>query len=74
MGTNYSGDGTNGGIIPRVMEDIFKRVETTTKDSTELLIRVSFIEVILSMKLVCLRSDFFCFHSILMLYLQSADI
>ncbi|KAG2263596.1 hypothetical protein Bca52824_070675 [Brassica carinata] len=44
MGTNYSGDGTNGGIIPKVMEDIFKRVETT-KDSSELLIRVSFIEI-----------------------------
>ncbi|XP_010456847.1 PREDICTED: kinesin-like protein KIN-4C isoform X2 [Camelina sativa] len=44
MGTNYSGDGTNGGVIPNVMEDIFKRVETTTKDS-ELLIRVSFIEI-----------------------------
>lgn len=45
MGTNYSGDGTNGGIIPNVMEDIFRRVDTT-KDSSELLIRVSFIEVI----------------------------
>ncbi|ESQ31839.1 hypothetical protein EUTSA_v10003526mg [Eutrema salsugineum] len=44
MGTNYTGDGTNGGIIPKVMEDIFRRVETT-KDSTELLIRVSFIEI-----------------------------
>uniref|UniRef100_A0A1J3HRT6 Chromosome-associated kinesin KIF4 n=1 Tax=Noccaea caerulescens TaxID=107243 RepID=A0A1J3HRT6_NOCCA len=44
MGTNYSGDATNGGIIPKVMEDIFKRVETA-KDSTELLIRVSFIEI-----------------------------
>ncbi|KFK27870.1 hypothetical protein AALP_AA8G439800 [Arabis alpina] len=44
MGTNYSGDGTNGGIIPKVMEDIFRKVETT-KDSTELLIRVSFIEI-----------------------------
>ncbi|RID72316.1 hypothetical protein BRARA_C04213 [Brassica rapa] len=44
MGTNYSGDGTNCGIIPKVMEDIFKRVGTT-KDSTELLIRVSFIEI-----------------------------
>ncbi|KAG7538719.1 Kinesin motor domain [Arabidopsis suecica] len=44
MGTNYSGDGTNGGIIPNVMEDIFRRVETT-KDSSELLIRVSFIEI-----------------------------
>ncbi|CAH8280392.1 unnamed protein product [Arabidopsis lyrata] len=44
MGTNYSGDGTNGGIIPNVMEDIFRRVDTT-KDSSELLIRVSFIEI-----------------------------
>jgi kinesin family protein 4/21/27 len=44
MGTNYSGDCTNGGVIPNVMEDIFRRVETT-KDSSELLIRVSFIEV-----------------------------
>ncbi|KAJ4900353.1 P-loop containing nucleoside triphosphate hydrolases superfamily protein [Raphanus sativus] len=44
MGTNYSGDGMNCGIIPKVMEDIFRRVETT-KDSTELLIRVSFIEI-----------------------------
>lgn len=44
MGTNYGGDGANGGIIPRVMEDIFTKAEAT-KDSTELLIRVSFIEV-----------------------------
>ncbi|KAG5412180.1 hypothetical protein IGI04_008499 [Brassica rapa subsp. trilocularis] len=44
MGTNYGGDGTNGGIIPRVMEDIFTKAEAT-KDSTELLIRVSFIEI-----------------------------
>ncbi|CAN8264877.1 unnamed protein product [Cochlearia groenlandica] len=44
MGTNYSGDETNDGIIPKVMEDIFGRVETT-KDSSELLIRVSFIEI-----------------------------
>ncbi|XP_010519726.1 PREDICTED: kinesin-like protein KIN-4C isoform X2 [Tarenaya hassleriana] len=44
MGTNYNGEGTNMGVIPRVMEDIFKRVETT-KDSTEFLIRVSFIEI-----------------------------
>ncbi|CAD5335477.1 unnamed protein product [Arabidopsis thaliana] len=44
MGTNYSGDCTNGGVIPNVMEDIFRRVETT-KDSSELLIRVSFIEI-----------------------------
>ncbi|KAI4337598.1 hypothetical protein L6164_015993 [Bauhinia variegata] len=44
MGTNYTGDGSSGGIIPRVMETIFKRAETM-KDSTEFLIRVSFIEI-----------------------------
>ncbi|PRQ21211.1 putative plus-end-directed kinesin ATPase [Rosa chinensis] len=44
MGTNYSGEGSTGGIIPKVMETIFKRVETT-KDNTEFLIRVSFIEI-----------------------------
>ncbi|ONI35368.1 hypothetical protein PRUPE_1G532000 [Prunus persica] len=44
MGTNYTGDGSNGGIIPKVMESIFKRVETK-KDTTEFLIRVSFIEI-----------------------------
>ena len=44
MGTNYSGEGSTGGIIPKVMETIFKRVGTT-KDNTEFLIRVSFIEV-----------------------------
>ncbi|GMI82779.1 hypothetical protein like AT5G60930 [Hibiscus trionum] len=44
MGTNYTGDGTNGGIIPKVMESMFKRVEAT-KHSTEILIRVSFIEI-----------------------------
>lgn len=44
MGTNYNGDENNGGIIPNVMEQIFSRVEAA-KDSTEFLIRVSFIEV-----------------------------
>ncbi|KAJ0238138.1 Kinesin-like protein KIN-4C [Hirschfeldia incana] len=44
MGTNYGGDEENSGIIPRVMEDIFSKAEAT-KDSTELLIRVSFIEI-----------------------------
>uniref|UniRef100_A0A5B7AUA4 Kinesin motor domain-containing protein n=1 Tax=Davidia involucrata TaxID=16924 RepID=A0A5B7AUA4_DAVIN len=44
MGTNYNGEEHNGGIIPKVMETIFSRVETT-KDSTEFLIRVSFIEI-----------------------------
>uniref|UniRef100_A0A2C9U0L0 Kinesin motor domain-containing protein n=1 Tax=Manihot esculenta TaxID=3983 RepID=A0A2C9U0L0_MANES len=44
MGTNYNGEENNGGIIPKVMESIFRRVETT-KGSTEFLIRVSFIEI-----------------------------
>ncbi|EEF48626.1 Chromosome-associated kinesin KIF4A, putative [Ricinus communis] len=44
MGTNYTGEGSNCGIIPKVMETIFQRVETM-KDSTEFLIRVSFIEI-----------------------------
>ncbi|KAL1100497.1 hypothetical protein V6Z11_D05G233500 [Gossypium hirsutum] len=44
MGTNYTGEGSNGGIIPKVMETMFKRVEAT-KHSTEILIRVSFIEI-----------------------------
>ncbi|KAK1406714.1 hypothetical protein QVD17_38322 [Tagetes erecta] len=43
MGTNYNGECTNG-IIPKVMETIFKRVEET-KVNTEFLIRVSFIEI-----------------------------
>jgi hypothetical protein len=42
MGTNYLGEGSNSGVIPKVMEDIFKRVELM-KDSTEFLIRVVFI-------------------------------
>ncbi|KAK4770489.1 hypothetical protein SAY87_031021 [Trapa incisa] len=44
MGTNYNGDESSGGIIPRVMEAIFHYVETM-KDSSEFLIRVSFIEI-----------------------------
>ncbi|XP_041019613.1 kinesin-like protein KIN-4C isoform X4 [Juglans microcarpa x Juglans regia] len=44
MGTNYTGEGSNGGIIPNVMESIFRRVEAM-KDSSEFLIRVSFIEI-----------------------------
>ncbi|TKY74442.1 Kinesin protein FRA1 [Spatholobus suberectus] len=44
MGTNYSGEGSSGGIIPRVLETIFDRVKATN-DSTEFLIRVSFIEI-----------------------------
>ncbi|KAK7351230.1 hypothetical protein VNO77_10526 [Canavalia gladiata] len=44
MGTNYNGEGSCGGIIPRVLETIFNEVKAT-KDSTEFLIRVSFIEI-----------------------------
>lgn len=44
MGTNYHGEGSNGGIIPRVLETIFSRVNAM-KESTDFLIRVSFIEV-----------------------------
>ncbi|GAB4844184.1 Kinesin-like protein KIN-4C [Ancistrocladus abbreviatus] len=43
MGTNYSGK-ENTGVIPKVMETIFSRVESM-KDTTEFLIRVSFIEI-----------------------------
>lgn len=44
MGTNYNGEDHKGGVIPRVMEKIFAHVEKM-KESTEFLIRVSFIEV-----------------------------
>ncbi|OAY79180.1 Kinesin-like protein BC2, partial [Ananas comosus] len=44
MGTNYTGESNSGGIIPLVIETIFKKVEMM-KDSTEFLIRVSFIEI-----------------------------
>ncbi|CAI8599148.1 unnamed protein product [Vicia faba] len=44
MGTDYNGEGSSGGIIPKVMETIFSRVETM-KNSIEFLIRVSFIEI-----------------------------
>ncbi|CAM0906317.1 unnamed protein product [Alopecurus aequalis] len=44
MGTNYSGEVNCGGIIPQVMETIFKKAEAM-KDDTEFLIRVSFIEI-----------------------------
>ncbi|GJY28461.1 kinesin-like protein KIN-4C, partial [Tanacetum coccineum] len=43
MGTNYNGESTNG-IIPKVMQKIFRHVEET-KGNTEYLIRVSFIEI-----------------------------
>lgn len=44
MGTNYTGNESDAGIIPKVMETIFSNVETM-KDSAEFLIRVSFIEI-----------------------------
>ncbi|TVU28486.1 hypothetical protein EJB05_20005 [Eragrostis curvula] len=44
MGTDYSGEGNCGGIIPQVMETIFRKL-VATKDDTEFLIRVSFIEI-----------------------------
>lgn len=44
MGTNYTGEANCGGIIPQVMETIFKKAESL-KDDTEFLIRVSFIEI-----------------------------
>ncbi|XP_044475240.1 kinesin-like protein KIN-4C [Mangifera indica] len=44
MGTNYNGDESSFGIIPKVMENIFNRVQAE-KASTEFLIRVSFIEI-----------------------------
>ncbi|GAB4862075.1 Kinesin-like protein KIN-4C, variant 3 [Ancistrocladus abbreviatus] len=44
MGTNYNGEENTGGIIPKVMETIFSRVESM-RDTAEFLIRVSFIEI-----------------------------
>ncbi|XP_042418953.1 kinesin-like protein KIN-4C isoform X1 [Zingiber officinale] len=44
MGTNYTGEGNCGGIIPEVMETIFRKVDAM-KATTEFLIRVSFIEI-----------------------------
>ncbi|CAM8983309.1 unnamed protein product [Rhodiola kirilowii] len=44
MGTNYTGEDSNEWVIPKVMETIFSKVEAT-KDNSEFLIRVSFIEI-----------------------------
>lgn len=44
MGTNYTGEESSSGIIPKVMENVFNKVEAL-KANTEFLIRVSFIEV-----------------------------
>ncbi|XP_050904863.1 kinesin-like protein KIN-4C isoform X1 [Lathyrus oleraceus] len=45
MGTNYSGEDSAGGIIPQVMRTIFNRVQDFKDESSEFLIRVSFIEI-----------------------------
>ncbi|EYU36459.1 hypothetical protein MIMGU_mgv1a000376mg [Erythranthe guttata] len=44
MGTNYNGEEQRNGVIPRVMDTIFSKVDTM-KDAGECLIRVSFIEI-----------------------------
>ncbi|KAF3329159.1 chromosome-associated kinesin KIF4 [Carex littledalei] len=44
MGTNYPGETNAGGIIPKVMEEIFEKVNKH-RDNIEFLIRVSFIEI-----------------------------
>ncbi|KAJ6808003.1 kinesin-like protein KIN-4C [Iris pallida] len=44
MGTNYNGEDTSGGIIPQVMDTIYKKIDAM-KESTEFLVRVSFIEI-----------------------------
>ncbi|XP_016481104.1 kinesin-like protein KIN-4C [Nicotiana tabacum] len=44
MGTNFNGEEQTAGVIPNVMNTIFSKVEVM-KESTELLIRVSFIEI-----------------------------
>ncbi|THU48274.1 hypothetical protein C4D60_Mb09t24510 [Musa balbisiana] len=44
MGTNYTGEGDSGGIIPEVMDMIFRKIDAM-KDTTEFLVRVSFIEI-----------------------------
>lgn len=45
MATSYTSEERNFGIIPQVMESVFERVDIM-KDSTEFLIKVSFIEVV----------------------------
>uniref|UniRef100_A0A803NQ84 Kinesin motor domain-containing protein n=1 Tax=Cannabis sativa TaxID=3483 RepID=A0A803NQ84_CANSA len=44
MGTNYKGEGSSFGIIPKVMDTVFKGV-SGKKSNREFLIRVSFIEI-----------------------------
>lgn len=44
MGTAYTVGGSSEGVIPKVMETIFKKIETR-KDNSDFQLRVSFIEV-----------------------------
>lgn len=45
MGTAYTVGGSSEGVIPQVMETIFKKIDTL-KDKSDFQLRVSFIEVI----------------------------
>lgn len=49
MGTGYTVGGSTEGVIPKVMETIFQRVETL-KQKADFQIRVSFIEVCLHLE------------------------
>ncbi|URE33587.1 CXC [Musa troglodytarum] len=44
MGTNYTGEGDSWGIIPQVMDMIFRKIDCM-KGTTEFLVRVSFTEI-----------------------------
>lgn len=44
MGTGYTVGGSTDGVIPQVMQTIFKRIETL-KHKADFQLRVSFIEV-----------------------------
>jgi hypothetical protein len=44
MGTAYTVGGSSEGVIPKVMETIFKKIETL-KANLDFQLRVSFIEV-----------------------------
>lgn len=55
MGTNYNGDDNGGGIIPQVMDTIFRKIDTET-EKAEFLIRVSFIEVSWAIFFLLLRA------------------
>lgn len=59
MGTNYNGEEHADAVIPKVMDTIFSKVEAM-KDSTEFLLRVSFIEVSSpKLLIICKRGNWF---------------